>query len=258
MSIEKDILVQKEAKELGVKLIDAVGKEDESRIDALLAQRASLDESVGYTALERAIIGGNAQLVNKLLEAKANINQAGSDGGAALHIAIFHGKHDMIDLLLKVKADLNQGLNSLGGTPLWLAITRQDAKAVQMLVTGKADFTRLEKKMVSLGRAAVQGNMAIVKILLRAKASPLQENSWGRTAFDSALTGHHTEIVEYMIQQDERGQRQVTLLAGLLKRPGGDSPIFTSFSRNTLATPHVFENVFEAAGIAKPRPTRPS
>ena len=94
-----------------------------------------------------------------------------------LPLAIETGNHEIIQLLVNYKADINKTFRVEGGallTPLLLAINIKDSKSVELIVKGGADVNfRVHKQDLSpLGLAVEKDSREIVEILLKAKANP--------------------------------------------------------------------------------------
>ena len=87
------------------------------------------------TALEAVIWSGNTNLCKLLLEAGANPDLQSGPGESALHYAFSYHRMEMAAWLLDYGADpfLSKGAYSIG-TPLELAITRDDGKLVPRML----------------------------------------------------------------------------------------------------------------------------
>lgn len=80
------------------------------------------------SSLHLAAEGGNTNLVESLLEARADSNALNADGNGALHLAVYGGFHNCAEVLIKAKAnvttaakDLETPLHFVGAAPfLWV------------------------------------------------------------------------------------------------------------------------------------------
>jgi uncharacterized protein len=59
------------------------------------------------TALMAAVMSGNPRIVEKLIQAEANLNLADKDGKTALIYATFFNKNDLVKLLIQAGVDKN-------------------------------------------------------------------------------------------------------------------------------------------------------
>lgn len=86
------------------------------------------------TALMAATVKGNASIVKKLLENKANPNASDSNGTTALIYASIFKNYEIADFLIKAKADPNAKDNR-GNSAIDYAILANDDKLIQILKT---------------------------------------------------------------------------------------------------------------------------
>src|SRR5574341_1737836 len=89
-------------------LLRAIESDDEKRAVELVKRgEADLEErnSVGETALHRAVEKGMQRLAQALLSAKADPNAPSKHGETALHLAALYTEPDYVDLLLAAGAD---------------------------------------------------------------------------------------------------------------------------------------------------------
>src|SRR5262245_52754739 len=78
---------------------------------------ASATSAFGETALIDAIQTGNRSAAVKLIDQKVDVKSAASDGTTALHWAAHNGDADLVDRLIKAGADVN-AKNEFGSTPI--------------------------------------------------------------------------------------------------------------------------------------------
>lgn len=115
----------------------AGGSENSSLFTAVVAgdtdavreelQKASLDVNAlekdsGSSPLCTSVFLGHTEIVELLIAADANVNQANRDQATPLHIAVFMGRPKEAALLLENQADMN-ALDGLGKTPRELLLT---------------------------------------------------------------------------------------------------------------------------------------
>ena len=144
-------------------------------IEALLAARADVNaqDAYGETPLRMAAQYNHAAAVRVLLEHGATM--IGNEN--ALWRACSHGNADMLDALLAAKAEVNL-VNAVGHTPLMRAVSSGSIDAVKKLVLeANADVhPRNRDGDTALSFAVTQGHVHIMKLLIAAKASIIQEN----------------------------------------------------------------------------------
>lgn len=87
-------------------LINAAGRGDLSRVKALLAAGADVNDDAGHgiTALMVAAQNGHQEIVQALLAAKANVNTKTRRGETALMVAAQNGHEGVVQLLKKADA----------------------------------------------------------------------------------------------------------------------------------------------------------
>lgn len=100
----------------------------------------SNDNCFGITPLHCASYRGNEEMVELLLERKADINATCKEGNTALHIAAEQGHRKIVKLLLsrRIKSKI---MNRQGATALQLAVaTANDEATVPLLIRNRADM----------------------------------------------------------------------------------------------------------------------
>jgi len=160
-------------------------------------------EKGGLTALLFAVREGRMDCVKALVAAHVDVNQTSVDRSSPLLVAVQNGFYEIATFLVNHGADLNLA-NSKGWTPLYLAVKNRNAEntAVPAPATeGVLDFTTLlldrganpnpritaatevhqgmtalwlkEEGATPLLRAALCGDLTVVKLLLAHNADPL-------------------------------------------------------------------------------------
>lgn len=84
------------------------------------------------TALMASVMSGNAQIVEKLITVKADLNQFDSQGKTALIYAVFFNKNDIVKLLIQAGANKNQK-DSDGKTALDFANFNKNTELIILL-----------------------------------------------------------------------------------------------------------------------------
>jgi ankyrin repeat protein len=158
-------------------------------------------------SLQAAAKEGHLEVVEKLLEAKADVNAAPERwyGRTALQAAAEGGHFEVVEKLLEAKADINAAPASWGGrTALQAAAEGGHLEVVEKLLEAKADVNAAASwdGRTALRAAAEGGHLEVVEKLLGAKADVnAAPASWkGRTALQAAAEGGHLEVVEKLLE----------------------------------------------------------
>jgi ankyrin repeat protein len=155
--------------------------------------------------------GGHLEIVQRLLDAKADVNAAGVKymGRTTLQAAAEGGHLEVVQILLDAKADVNAAaIDEYGGrTALQAAAEGGHLEVVQRLLDAKADVNAATAKhggRTALQGAAWGGHLEVVQRLLDAKADvnsaiASADKYGGRTALQEAAGGGHLEIVQRLL-----------------------------------------------------------
>jgi ankyrin repeat protein len=104
----------------------------------------------GYTPLLFAAREGAVEAARSLLDAGANVNDAGADGASALAVAAFSGQSAMAQLLIERGADLNAAGG--GYAALHAAVIRNDVPLAKALIAKGADLNVRQTKATQARR----------------------------------------------------------------------------------------------------------
>jgi ankyrin repeat protein len=127
-------------------------------------------DSQGYTALQRAAIAGNLQLVTLLVQYGANMTALSMNqfGDLPIHLAVAYGHENIVQWMLDngVPVDIR---NRLGATPLHSAVYNNRMEIARYLLdSGAAVNDRVinEDNRTALHEAAAVGSTDMVQLLL--------------------------------------------------------------------------------------------
>lgn len=213
-------------------LIAAVYRDDTDTVIDLINRGMDVNsvDPAGNTLLHVAARNGNVRLLEILLKGKANPNARNRVGDSPLMLAAYNGKQPAIDFLLAAGAELNH----TGWTPLHYAVFAEQAEMVSYLLLKGANVdARAPNEQTALMLAAKNGNLAIVKLLLNAKA-------------DAALIDQHGDTPLTLAQKNNN-----TELSKLFERLKTEKPVATTTEVPKLETPKV------AAPKAEPSKIQP-
>ncbi len=149
-----------------------------------------------------AVKARDAEAVEALLGASADVNAPAADGATALHWAAYHDALPLADLLLHAGGDVDAA-NDYGVTPLSLACDNGSAGMVERLLeAGAAPDAARSTGETPLMTCARTGSTDAVRALLDAGADPSTAETWqGQTALMWAAAEGHTVIVRALVEK---------------------------------------------------------
>lgn len=152
----------------------------------------------GRTALILAAAKTDLALVDVLIDAGANVNEADSSGDTALHYAAGRGGAAVVETLLQACADTGRR-DDRGEEPLMWATGRA---TVASLVRGKADVNAVDAQGKSaLMFIASRGDDAALEELAASKDVDLNAvTKAGMSAYDFAIAGGYTQTADLLVQ----------------------------------------------------------
>ncbi len=158
-----------------------------------------------YTATRKE----NLAVIKKLLKREADVNRTAPNGWTPLKSAAQQGSFEIVKVLLDAGADPNIA-DDTNYTPLMNAVSGEHEDIVKMLLKFNADPNvqsgenpeddDWEPGRSALMDAAVSGNVAIARELLKSGANPNLLNSKGRTALHSAVISANADMVALLLK----------------------------------------------------------
>lgn len=153
-------------------LTAAAGNGDLAKVESLLARGVKIDtpDYLGWTPLYRTMINGHTKMVQKLLDAGANVNARNRDGATPLFV-VADGRVDLAEMLLGKGANVNAS-NEYGQTPLmWIIhVSQKEDVALWLISKGANVNARTSKGETALHVASEFGRKMVVRALLERKA----------------------------------------------------------------------------------------
>ncbi|MCP3898459.1 MAG: hypothetical protein GY707_01850, partial [Desulfobacteraceae bacterium] len=179
-------------------LIQAAKNGAESELKILLEKNADVNEqdTEGTTALMAAISEGHINIVKTLIEKNADVNIKNNSGYTALAMAISSGHIDIIQVLLKNKADTKKRIGPYGATHLEFAANLGKVDIVKL-------FLKKENKINDTNvflSAIYNGNLKMIKILLKVGVDVNAADKHGETALMKAVICCEHEIVKELVE----------------------------------------------------------
>ncbi|MDZ7840702.1 MAG: ankyrin repeat domain-containing protein [Gammaproteobacteria bacterium] len=170
-------------------LMAAAKAGDSERMRALLEQGVDVNQpnKNGGTAIMYAVLSGKSEPVSLLLEHHAHVDAVAKNGWTPLMIAAVKGYVEVARLLLKHGAEPNRG-DVYSWTPLMRAVYEQRPRMVRLLVENDpTDVNRAgENGVTALHLAVAREDADTVRLLLSRDADPTIMDNSGRTALDFA------------------------------------------------------------------------
>ncbi len=177
--------------------------ENRAAIEALLRAGAAVDVQenlVGFTPLMMAALFGDADGVEALIEAGADVTIARNSGVTALHQATYRFDSSKIRLILDAGGDI-EARDSSGQTPLTWATRDGGLHAVETLLSVGADVhTRDKRSRTALMHAAEYYDTGqVIARLIDAGAEVNATDNDGRTALMHAVDNGAIKAVEALL-----------------------------------------------------------
>src|SRR5438093_1621508 len=163
-------------------LADAVMKGNKAAVRSLLQKKADVNaaQSDGTTALHWAARLDDLEMADLLIHSGANVSAATRGGATPLELAAVNGSAAMIEKLIKAGADVNPRLTKYGDTALMMA-ARADVNTIT--ADGKG----------SLELAIYNGNYEIASFLIDNKANLNHADAEGFTPLFWAVDRRNME-----------------------------------------------------------------
>lgn len=174
-------------------------------IRLLLAHAAEINSrtgsKLGISPLMLAAMNGHVAAVRTLLEMGSDINaQIETNRNTALTLACFQGRHEVVQLLLEKKANVEHRAKT-GLTPLMEAASGGYVEVGRVLLDYSADVNAPpvpSSRDTALTIASDKGHVEFVELLLQRGAQADVKNKKGNSPLWLAANGGHLEVVELL------------------------------------------------------------
>src|SRR5436309_3502711 len=177
------------------------------------------------TDLADAAMKGNKAAVRSLLQKKADVNAAQTDGTTALHWAVRLDDLETAELLIRSGANVSAATRA-GATPLQLAATNGNAAMIEKLIKAGADPNAPLTKYgdTALMMAARTGNPEAIKVLLDNGAQINATETWGgTTALMWAVSEGHPDAVKVLVGRGANLDARSKIVPSESRRGGSTS-----------------------------------
>lgn len=143
-------------------------------------------------------MNGEAEAVAKLLEYNASVNLTDMHGASALYEAAKNGHEAIVDSLIRHGAKLSMD-EGLAASTLCQAVYYGDIPLLKRLLHAQiqvdaADYDKRTASMI----AAVEGNVAALKVLVEAGADLTLKDRWGNTIRSEAENAKSSQVLKYL------------------------------------------------------------
>ncbi|XP_014313902.1 ankyrin repeat domain-containing protein 6 isoform X3 [Myotis lucifugus] len=157
-------------------------------------RRSEREKEGDQTALHRAAVVGNTEVISALTQEGCALDRQDKDGNTALHEASWHGFSQSVKLLVKAGANV-LAKNKAGNTALHLACQNSHSQSTRVLLLGgsRADLKN-NAGDTALHVAASLNHKKVVKILLEAGADVTIVNNAGQTPLETARYHNNPEV----------------------------------------------------------------
>ncbi|XP_066289374.1 uncharacterized protein [Branchiostoma lanceolatum] len=164
---------------------------------------ASGSEEMDLDTFYRAVWEGDVQTVRRGLEAGVDVTVKRKWGGldrTSLHVASRYGQTEVVELLIECKADVN-ARDDLRRTPLHRAAEGGHTGTCELLIRHGADVTARDRlQSTSLHLAALEGHTGTCELLIRHGADVTARSKSQYTPLHRAAEKGHTGTCELLIR----------------------------------------------------------
>ena len=178
----------------------------------------------GASALHQAVItdqttrtDATLEIINQLLGKGLGIDDPDDEGHTAFHEASLYGRVDLMNRLIALQANIN-AKDNWHDTPLDLACLNNYVDAVKLLVSQGAEINSHSGGCRGLGRAAGNGNLELVTVLLNNGAKTLPVSKEGPELLYAARSGA-CEIIQLLLNHAPGNQGPISMFRAAVMDP---------------------------------------
>ncbi|XP_071181368.1 uncharacterized protein [Mytilus edulis] len=171
-------------------------------VQILINNKADISKckDTGSSPLFMACQEGHTEVVQILINNKADINKCQDTGASPLLIACQNRHTEIVQMLINNKADTNKCSND-GVSPLYMVCQEGHTEVVQMLINNKADINKCRDTdgVSPLYIACQVGHTEVVQMLINNKADINKCKDDGASPLYIACENGHTKVVQMLI-----------------------------------------------------------
>lgn len=170
-----------------------------AKFAAVLIVVLASTNSAFCSEIDDAVRNGDLEKVKALVKNDPSlVFSKDKDGWTPLHYAALNGRKEIVEFLLASHADVNARDND-EETPLFVSLDRPEVAEVLLRHGANVDARNKKEGIAPLGRAASEGNQAMVKLLLSYKADIKARDNEEYTALHDAAERGHAELAELLL-----------------------------------------------------------
>ncbi|XP_068040161.1 ankyrin repeat domain-containing protein 6 isoform X8 [Anomalospiza imberbis] len=207
---------------------DEKNKRNQKRKARKEPRRSEREKEGDQTALHRAAVVGNTDVIATLIQEGCALDRQDKDGNTALHEACWHGFSQSAKVLVKAGANV-LAKNKAGNTPLHLACQNSHSQSTRVLLLGgsRADLKN-NAGDTALHVAAALNHKKVVKLLLEAGADASVVNNVSRFNRGRSLRKKRERLKEerraQSVPRDEVVQSKQGSVSAADDTPSSDQP----------------------------------
>ncbi|XP_066513095.1 ankyrin repeat domain-containing protein 6 [Hoplias malabaricus] len=157
-------------------------------------------ENSRQTALHRAAVDGNREVITALVQRGCALDLQDKEGNTALHEVAWHGFSHCVKVLVKAGANV-QVQNKAGNTALHVSCQNGHTHMARVLLLAGADpGTKNKAGDTCLHITARYNHVTMMKILLGALCSVAERNQVGDTALHVAAALNHKKALSLLLE----------------------------------------------------------
>ena len=157
----------------------------------------------GNNALIHSVVGGQSDITQMLINAGTNVNQQNYANEAAINLSAMYGNTTMTNILINGGCDVNIVSNK--GTPVYLAVERQQLNVLKLLINTGADCAKSsitnQKLPITEALRQYTPNYDVIMALLQAGVD-IDDAACDFHTINNLLSGPDISVFTLLLQVD--------------------------------------------------------